>query len=315
MTTADIFTGNRRIGRLRLDASAIRGDGGAMGPVLVMGLSVELEPRPDELKLVVIDVTAELFLGESGGSVRLSEAVRVSRRSEGLWASHSNTTIEHPADFRFALSGTQVRLLEAAAAEDARAVPLNLKFRADVAWVREEHELRDSSASALGLAPLAWVRVGDATVRVPRSELSEQILPGLGLDSLRLVAVRLPRGGPLREDLVAWFDQARVKFDVGDYRGAIERARDVRNTIEKHLGATQQDPVASKVQTARQLPEHAPVTQFLDGVWKALADATNEAHHPDRPDQPFSAADARAVLLSTAVMLEYLAASLSPGAL
>lgn len=46
-----------------------------------------------------------------------------------------------------------------------------------------------------------------------------------------------------------------------------------------------------------------------------MAEATNEAHHAGRPDQAFTAADARAVLLTTAVILEYLGATLSPGAL
>ena len=71
----------------------------------------------------------------------------------------------------------------------------------------------------------------------------------------------------------------------------------------------------AKVRDARGLPEDAATTAFLDGVWGALAEATNEAHHAGHPDQAFTAADARAVLLTTAVMLEYLGASLSPGAL
>lgn len=286
-----------------------------MGPVLVIPVSVELESRPDEHKLVVTDARAELFLGESGGQVRMSEVVRITRRQEGLWASHASTTIDHLADFRFALNGTQVRLLDVAAAQESRTVALTLKCETDVAWVSDEYDLQDLSVRAVGLAPLPWIRVAEATLRVPRSEWSEHILPGLGLDSMRLVAVRLPRSGVLNEDLVAWFDQARLKFDAGDYRGAIERARDVRNAVEGHLGATRQDPVASKVQAARQLPDHAPVTEFVDGVWQALANVTNEAHHADYPDQLFIAADARAVLLSTAVMLEYLASALSPGAL
>jgi hypothetical protein len=317
MTTADIVSVNRRIGRLRIDASGVRGEGGALSPVLVVGISAELEPRPEESKLVLTAVRAALFLGGSGTSaVRLTESAPAQSQSEGLWASHPSTTIDHAAEIRFPLSPTHVHLLEAAASQDARAVAVTLKFWGEAAWVQQEHDgIIGPSSTALSLAPLAWMRVADATVNIPRSEWSEQILPGLGLDSVRLVSVRLPRGGPLREDLVAWFDQARVKFDMGDYRGAIERARDVRNAVEKHLGANRADPVSSKVQTARHLPDLAPITEFLDGVWQALADVTNEAHHPDRPDQPFNAADARAVLLSTAVVLEYLASSLSPGAL
>lgn len=288
-----------------------------MAPILVVGLSAEMDPRPEERRLALTNLRAELFLGDTGASeLRLTEPVLARGQSEGLWASHPTTTLEHQVELRFPLSGSQVHLLETVAAQGPRAIALTLRFRAEAAWIRDEHDaIIGPSSTAVELAPLSWVRVADATIRVPRSEWSEQILPGLGLDAMRLVSVRLPRTGPLREDLIAWFDQARHKFDTGDYRGAIERARDVRNAVEAHLGATRSEPVANKVQVARQLPDLAPITEFLDGVWKALADATNEAHHPDRPDQPFNAADARAVLLSTAVMLEYLAAVLGPGAL
>ena len=125
-----------------------------------------------------------------------------------------------------------------------------------------------SSCSALELLPLAWVRASEITLPVPRSEWAEAILPALGMDAIRLVGIRLPRrGGPLGDDLVAWFDQARHKFDAGDYRGAIERARDVRNAVEKRLQATRSNPVGAKVRAARELPEGAATTAFLDGVW------------------------------------------------
>jgi hypothetical protein len=162
---------------------------------------------------------------------------------------------------------------------------LFVRVEAEAALVREEHQhvLGVSSGSAVELLPLTWIRVGDVTVPVPRSEWAEQILPAVGLNTMRLVACRLPRsGGSLGNDLTTWFDQARLKFDAGDYRGAIERARDVRNAVEQHLHSSRAAPVALKVETARGLPKHAPTTEFLDGVWRALADVTNEAHHPDR---------------------------------
>jgi hypothetical protein len=322
MTVGEITTMNRRVGRLRLDPTQVRGEGGLASPALVLPLSVELEPQPPERRLLVTEVRAELSLGAGtvhAGS-RLGESVRVRGvgGASGVWASVPDSTVSHGAALRFSLTALQVHLLDTAAAPPDRVVNLLVRFEVEAAWARDEAQdvLGHSSGSALELLPLAWIRAAEITLPVPRSEWAEGILPALGLDVLRLVAVRLPRrGGPLGDDLVAWFDQARHKFDAGDYRGAIERARDVRNVVEKRLQATRNDPVAAKVGQARGLPDGARTTAFLDGVWQALAEATNEAHHAGRPDQAFTGPDARAVLLTTAVILEYLGGTLTPAAL
>jgi hypothetical protein len=322
VTVGDITTMTRRIGRLRVEPTQVRGHGGLASPALLVPLSVELEPQPAERRVVVIEVRAELSLGAGSAhaGARLGDCARVRGLggNRGVWASIPNSTTTDAAELRFALTPVQVHLLDTAAGDRDRVVNLLVRFEVEAAWLRDEPQdvLGHSSTSALELLPLANVRAAEITLPVPRSEWAEGILPALGLDAMRLVAVRLPRrGGPLVEDLVSWFDQARHKFDTGDYRGAIERARDVRNAVEKRLAATQSDPVAAKVSAVRGLPDGAPTTAFLDGVWQALAKATNEAHHADHPDQVFTAADARAVLLTTSVMLEYLGATLSPGAL
>ena len=243
------------------------------------------------------EVRAELSLGAgtAHAASRLGESVRVRGvgGDSGVWASIPASTVSHGAALRFSLSALQVHLLDTAAAQPDRVVNLLVRFEVEAAWVRDEPQdvLGHASGSALELLPLAWVRASGITLPVPRSEWAEGILPALGLDVLRLIAVRLPR------------------------RGAIERARDVRNAVEKRLQATRNDPVAAKVGQARGLQEGAGTTAFLDGVWQALAEATNEAHHAGRPDQAFTAPDARAVLLTTAVILEYLGGTLTPGAL
>lgn len=147
----------------------------------------------------------------------------------GVWASIPNSTTSDAADLRFALAPLQVHLLDVAATQLDRLVNLLIRFEVEVAWVRDQPQdvLGHSSGSALELLPLASVRASEITLPVPRSEWAEAILPALGMDAIRLVGIRLPRrGGPLGDDLVAWFDQARHKFDAGEYRGAIERARD-----------------------------------------------------------------------------------------
>ncbi len=51
----------------------------------------------------------------------------------------------------------------------------------------------------------------------------------------------------------------------------------------------------------------------MGGLWTWLAEATNEAHHRERGGPVYRAVDARAILLATAVALEYLQGVLGLG--
>jgi len=86
----------------------------------------------------------------------------------------------------------------------------------------------------------------------------------------------------------------------------VGRARDVRHAVETYLGATRDEPVATKIAELQDLSPDSPAITFLDGLWRALAQATNSAHHPDGPGPRIRANEARAVLLVTASTLEYL---------
>ena len=129
---------------------------------------------------------------------------------------------------------------------------------------------------------------------------------------MRLIAIRLPKSvDGLDANLVSLFDEATAKYESRDYRAAIGLCRDIRNLIEKALGATQADPVATIVAHERGASTTDPPAAFLEGAWKLLAIATNDARHIQGIDA-YAAADARAVLLFTAVLVEYLAPA-SPG--
>ena len=60
------------------------------------------------------------------------------------------------------------------------------------------------------------------------------------------------------------------------------------------------------------LPPNPAISAFVDDVRGALSEVTNEAHHPEHHEPVYRAADARAVLLTTATTLEYLATLLTP---
>ncbi len=124
------------------------------------------------------------------------------------------------------------------------------------------------------------------------------------------MAVRLPKKVEgLDPKLVSLFDEAVAKYETRDYRGAIGICRDIRALVEQALGATKANPVADVIAAERGLATTSPPIQFVGNAWKLLAESTNAAHHGHSVGV-YTAADARAVLLFTAVLLEHLGDSL-----
>jgi hypothetical protein len=288
-----------------------------VSPVLVLPLTLALNPQPTERTLVVTELWGRLHL-DGAGQTSLAELVRAGAPSHpaGLWASYPVTAATHAAELRVPLTPAQLRALEDAPAQDGHLL-LRLELRVAAAWLRQEHQqvLGSGGGAAVELLPLTWVRAEELRLAVPLGPWSERVLPGLGTDRYRAVLVSLPAESALTPDkpLVRWFDDARARYDRGDYRGCVERCRDVRRAVETSLQASKSNPVSAKAASAAALP--AGATAFLDGVWQALTEVTNEAHHPEHDEPVYRAADARAVLLTTAVVLEYLGALLGPPAL
>lgn len=304
------------LGEVRADPAQVRGDGGPVSPALVLPLSVALNPQPVERTLALTELWGRLYL-DGGGHTALGEMTRAGGNDpQGVWASHPGAAATHACELRLPLTPMQLRALEEAPPQDGN-VTLRVEVRVAAAWLRQEHQqvLGSGGGSAVELLPLSWVRAEPLRLAVPVGHWAERVLPGLGANRYRTVLVRLPSESPLTpgKPLVRWFDDARARYDRGDYRGCIERCRDVRRAVETSLEATKSDPVSAKAASAAGLP--AGTSGFLEGVWRALAEVTNEAHHPEHGEPVYRAADARAVLLTTAVLLEYLGTLLGPPAL
>ena len=142
----------------------------------------------------------------------------------------------------------------------------------------------------------------ELTVPVGRERWVEHLLPGLGLNTVRLVAVRLPSASSLSsDDLIARFDAARRYFDLGEYRASIQGLRDLRTAVEDAFGATAADPLPNRIAALRGMKPGDPVPAFFVGLRDALAALDNPAHHDILPH---AASDARTALLVTAVFLE-----------
>ncbi len=80
-------------------------------------------------------------------------------------------------------------------------------------------------------------RIVDFPVQVLAERWVKQVLPELGLNSLRLVEVALPTPGGFYPELAPTsFDEAQQGYDPGNYRACIEKCRYVRHAIEEHVG-------------------------------------------------------------------------------
>jgi hypothetical protein len=143
--------------------------------------------------------------------------------------------------------------------------------------------------------------------------LVNNVIPGLGLDRLRLIEIRVPSpGGSLPGAVVSLFDAARRDYDDGRYRECIQKCRDVRHAVEQYLGATgQNNTVADQVAARLALPPNDPRHALIDQTWQGLAALTSQAHHIAHLDLS-SVADARAALLLTASLLDYLGHLFAP---
>jgi hypothetical protein len=323
---ASISIGNFRVGWLRADPALVRGEGGCLSPALVIPSSIQLDPRQEGETVAITDIEAELVLPANaevalGPGVGVPARVSGMRTQGGMWSSISSSPVEHQVTFRFSLSREQVRLLEAHSHRlGEEQVRVGLRIHAATAWVRQtENAPRPGPpghpvAAALGLASELWslgaARIDPLELRLRREDWATQVLPGLGADEVRLIAVRLPEASrALGHETAAAIDAARHRYDEGDYRGAIQACRDLRDAIADHLGADGK-PIAECVGEKLGWPVDSPARALLDNLWKTLSDVSSAAHH--RQGKHLSEAEARATVLIAATAIEYLTEILGP---
>jgi hypothetical protein len=321
LTQARISSGSFSVGMSSVDSSQVRGEGGAVAPMLVIPLNVELDQRPKEERLALLRLEVALWLPSARGTFQLGSPVVVfgDGSGGGIWHTAETHDFQTRIELRFPITLEMLRLIEETVhAMQAPNLGFTLKIKPAVAHVVASEELTTAHGmpgqvhilgSAFELRPLAWQTVDQLEVHLSREQWAD-IAKGLGLEEIRLVAVRLPKGvAGLDPKLVSLFDDAVARYERRDYRSAIGTCRDIRALVEQALGATKGNPVADVLAAERGLGATSPPIQFAGGAWKLLAESTNAAHHGQSVGV-YDAADVRAVLLLTAVLLEYLADSL-----
>lgn len=315
---ARISSGSFSIGMISIDSALVRAEGGLLAPTVVIPITVELDQRPESERIALLRLEAALWVANPGGSVQLGPPVVVfgDGSNGGLWATTDTHKFETRRDLRFTLTAGMLRVLEETLHSMQQAdLTLTLKIRPGVGRVLGTSEVATALGPAgqthlLGTAyeihPIAWPTVDHLDVRISREQWAE-IAKSIGLEEARVVLVRLPKQvDGFDPQLVSLFDQAVSKYETRDYREAIGICRDVRNLAEKALRATKTDPVSAIIAAERGLNSSSPPIRFLGDAWKLFVEFTNAARH-DQSIDSYTAADARAMLLFTALLLDYLA--------
>lgn len=316
------------VGTISLNTDEIRGEGGPHDARLVLPLVVRLEPQPERANLGLTELTVALHLTSAGGPVFPATQVGpcVSLLGGTVLPCIPGSSTSYPIEARVPLSQAIIAQIEGRRHESPdkaftavmnvggtlawlyKRAPLLSEGEASYLFARSDWPFAPNVGIASLVAPFWDTVIDDLFVRIPEAMWVANVLPGLGLDRLRLVEIAAPTdSGPLPACVVPLFDDAQRDYDAGRYRECVGKCRDVRHAVEQHLGATKAQPVAAVVAAQLALPPDAAERTFLDDAWKALGDVTNSAHHIGPAGAPsYSAAAARTCLFLTATLLDYL---------
>jgi hypothetical protein len=324
MARVPITISSSEVGTITADPERVTSTGGSISPTLVVPIEVELEPHGDgEPTLGLHWLEARLTL--PGTPVGSWPPVGPSCfRFTGALGHATIHSMPAPArrelQLDFALTDPQLRAVEALAHKSLTgvvAITLSLAgLVCEVAGGRPLSLRRGRGATSsthlagnvYDLRPIAETRIGHLEIPVSRERWAAEILPGIGLDRLRLIAARLPDRAGVGAPVVDRFDQALGAYDNAHYEQAVTLLRKLREAVERAHGATKGRPMATVI-AERHTWSREQVAGF-DTAWRALIDITNEAvHADDRPPRQYHQAEARLALMLAAATLEYLSAT------
>ncbi len=317
-----ILVGSSRIvGEASVDGGGVRGVGGFGDPQLVVPLTLQVNPLPEQSAIAVSHVTATLTTHSAPGQGLRLGAPMLESLMHGFPArSISSGPLDHTVQLSFGLSQRLVSAVESwRHASPSDVVTFYLHVVPTVAAITAFGEALPGSApddrfgAIFGmyarLEPFWYATIAPITVSVERSAWVREVLPGLGHDRTRLLEVQLPPDLPGHQSAAAQFDKARRALDSQRYGDCIEACRGIINMWEAEWGATRKERVAEKVAAVRMWPPDDIRRTFLDELWRRLGDIANAPHHPEGETDAelFDARDARAVLMLTAVLSQYVA--------
>ena len=280
---AGMRIGNHFIGTASINGANMRGEGGPISPYLIVPLDIKIDPRPTNAMITITKLRCSLHQDSSTGNhnlltptieLDLSDQFRV--RSVPSGSSYDNI------ELRFPLTLPQLTEIERIRHQaDGAAFRATLQLHANIAWIRETgndsppnpqtflgHPF-DISYGLFSSLVYFWITsIDKLDVYIPASHWISRVLPGLGIDRLRLIEVAFPDANDLvPQTAIDAFGQAQREFELGNYRSSMQQCRDVRTYIEQHLNATRSNSIEAVIEQRLHWPPNTPQSEFIQKQW------------------------------------------------
>jgi hypothetical protein len=315
-----ILGGGNLVGTVAIDGGAVRGDGGPIRPQLVVPLTIEMSPQPDEAMLGLVWLSARIGFDQYASPHRLACQPISLPLMDGFHA-HSlpHGTTDYTAHLRFFLTQAEVEDLERyRQATNTEIVELYLGLDPLIAGMKSYNQVRPGTATEPSpwniqfgmfsqVLPFWTSRVDPIRVQIEQSTWVRDVLPGLGYDRLRLLELTFPPPLPDHSRAASQFDKAKRALDEMRYDDCIQECRGLLNMWERQYGATAKKRLAEVVADNRKWPEDDIRRALLDSLWRETGDVANAPHHPEGSESApgFDGRDARLILILTAALSEY----------
>lgn len=315
------------IGSISVDTTRISGEGGPINAQLVIPLDIQLCDQPDDAMLAVGSIRA--LLGTSD-NVQANNAICPPAYEDLIAATppfrvRSLQTGQVPGtvELRFFLTPAQVEELERRRQTNSSdSFALYLRLEPTIIGLHNFNELRSEQPLEPRVwdikygpyAEIAWFsstkRSENLRVDIETSTWVNKVLPGLGYERVRLVEINFPPPLPGRPNSAKQFDKAKEALDTRRYEDCVAASRGLLEMWTKQLGASRSKSLAETVAEQLGWPSDDKRRDFLDSLWKAMKDFSNEFHHSGNT-HAIEYRDARLALLLTALLSEYIG-SISP---
>lgn len=312
--------GGRLVGTVSVDGGAVRGEGGPIRPQLVIPLTLDMNPQPDEAMLAVVWLHARLGFDQHASPQQIACQPISHPLVDGFHArSLPDGAADHTAHLRFFLTPAEVEDLERRRhAGNPDVFQLYLGLNPIIAGMKTYNSFdprRAPEQTPWGIQfglfsqvlPFWTVHIKPVRVQLEQSTWVRNVLPGLGYDRLRLLEMTFPPPLPDHTSAASQFDKAKRALDERRYDDCIQECRGLLNMWEKQYRTAGKRRIAEIVADDRQWANGDIRHQLLDTLWKEVGDVANAPHHPegDVNAELFTGRDARLLLLLTAALSEY----------
>jgi len=239
--SVDIQIGSRSIGRASVDGDQVRGEGGPHDARIVLPLTVELYQQRSEAQLAITAMACSLHATGGVNPVNQIGPTVLPVGPNRLLTSSDAGIARYPVEVRLSVGAALLsRLEQQRHGSDDRSFVATLSLAPSVVWIArvgnsftrtgapEPNAMTHPFETGLGilsvLAPFWSVPLVALEVRVSASTWIDKVLPGLGLDRIRLIELNIPpAGGVIPISAMQAFDAARREYDLGNYHDCIRK--------------------------------------------------------------------------------------------